>query len=257
MSYSAYNYHPYSLGLNPERYCPEIQMETLSRKLYKNANANIANMIVDTMDADEIIDRLGNVNKLKDELKAQLLLAFPKTHKVIDVTKLEADYRVIILCNRPTKVEIKKFNINANGMGVRQYRYLMRHGDKALVRHMYQNINDKKLALFKIEDWENLMSYHPQIAKRFDIKTIRNQSELRHLVLRKPHILRYATIKDMQQCVIDGPTWIRIITKLTQKNRGYVPAGFVDWVQRDIFKKKLSGRKFKAFRADWMEGLKD
>lgn len=232
-------------------------LETLAKKLYNGAATNIANMIVGTMDADEIVSRLGDMNKLKDEFKAQLLLAFPKTHKVIDITKLEADYRAIIFCNQPTKTKTKKFDVNADDMTIRQYRYIIQYGNKDLIRHIYQNINDKKLALFKVQDWENLILYNPKIAKRFDIKTIRNQSELRYLILRKPYILRYATIKDMQQCVIDGPTWVRIITKMTPKNRSNVPAGFIGWAKRDIFKKKLSGRKFKAFAANWTEGLKN
>ena len=230
------------------------QLDILTNRLHKSTG--IANKIVSTMEPHEIIERLNNV-KLTDEFKTQLLLMFPKMHKIIDVTKLAADYRTILLCDTPTKAKIKKFDINANDMLIKHYRYLMQHGDKSFIRHLYQNINDEKLVLFKIEDWRSLLSYNVQMASRFDIKTIRNQSELRHFILYKPYILHYATLKDMQQCVIDVQTWIRIITKMTPKNREHVPAGFMDWARRDIFKKKLSGRKFKTFAADWMKGLKD
>lgn len=235
----------------------ESQMEALAQRLYKGANTEIANMIVANMEADEIVQRLGDLNKLSDELKTQLIIAFPKTYSHINVNLLEADHRTIILCLKPIVSRLKKFDMNADDMKVRQYRYILAHGNAKFIKHMYDNISDEKLALFGINEWETLLSYCRDAARRFDIKAIRNQSHLRYLILRKPHILHYASIDDMQNCTIDAPTWIRIITKMAVKDRRHVPAGFKAWVGRDVFKKKLTGRKFKGFVADWANGLQD
>lgn len=209
------------------------------------------------MEPKEILERLGNITKLKSETKTQLLLSFPKMHKVIDITELEADHRTIILCNHPIKENLKKFDMNAKDMKARHYQHIMQHGKKNIISHMYKTITDEKIALFKIDDWELLLSYFPKAGKRLNVKTIRNPSDLRHFILRKPHILRHATLEDMQNSVIDGPTWIRIIAKMVPKERAHVPAGFIGWTERDVFKKQLGGRRFKNFGSDWKIGLKD
>jgi len=251
--------YSYQTWNNPQRkwYAPRgsSQMMSLATKLYKDANTEIANLVIAKMEPEEILERLGDVTKLKSISKAQILLKFPKMHKVIDVAELEADHRTIILCCRPTKGNLKKFDMNADDMKARQYQYILELGNKNLVSHMYKTLTDEKIALFQVDDWESLLSYIPQAGRRLDIKTIRNQSYLRHLILRRPHILRHATLEDMKNSVIDGPTWIRIIAKMSPKERAHVPAGFIGWTQRDVFKKQLGGRRFKNFGKDWMEGL--
>lgn len=232
-------------------------MEILARKLYKGANTEIANVIVGKMGTDEIIARLGDLNKLPTTLRTQLIIAFPKMQPHIDLSLLDADQRTILLCIKPTVANMKKFDWNADDMKVRQYRYVLSIGGNKLIQHMYENITDEKLALFGVNEWEGLLSYYRNAASRVDIKTIRNQSHLRHMILRNPHILHYATIDDMQNCAIDAPTWIRIIAKMPVKDRRHVPAGFKAWVNRDVFKKKLTGRKFKNFKSDWTNGLYD
>ena len=232
-------------------------MEALARKLYKGANTEIANMIVGKMDAVEIIARLGDLDKLPSELKTQLIIAFPKTKPHINLSLLDADQRTILLCIKPTVTNMKKFDWNADDMKVRQYRYILNIGGNKLVQHMYKNITDEKLALFGVNEWEGLLSYCRNAADRFDIKTIRNQSHLRQLILNNPHILYYTTIEDMKNCTINASTWIRIITKMDVKDRRHVPAGFKAWAGRDIFKQKLTGRKFKNFTPDWANGLYD
>ena len=232
-------------------------MEVLARKLCKGASTEIANMIVGKMGADEIITRLGDLDKLSAELKTQLIIAFPKMQSHINLSLLDADLRTILLCIKPTVSNMKKFSWNTNDMKVRHYRYILSHGNSKIVKHMFENITDEKLALFGINEWEDLLSYCRNAARRFDIKTIRNQSHLRHMILHKPHILHYTTINDMQNCTIDAPTWIRIIAKMSVKDRRHVPAGFKAWVGRDVFKQKLTGRKFKNFDPEWANGLYD
>lgn len=235
----------------------ESQMESLAKKLYKGANTEIANKIVDKMGTDEIITRLGDLNKLPTELRTQLIIAFPKMQPHINMSLLDADQRTILLCVKPAVANMKKFDWNADDMKVRQYRYILRHGNKKLAQHMYKNITDEKLALFGINEWEDLLSYCRNAARRFDIRTIRNQSHLRSMILNNPYILHYATINDMQNCTINASTWIRIITKMSVKDRRHVPAGFKAWVDREIFKKKLTGHKFKNFDPEWTNGLYD
>ena len=232
-------------------------MEALARKLFKGANNDIAQLIVSKMSPDEIIERVGDPNEMPPEFMTQLIIAFPKMQAKIDLSLLDADQRTIILCLKPTVANLKKFDWNADGMKVRQYRYAMNKGGKKVVQHMYENISDEKLALFGTNEWEELLSYCRNAARRLDIKTIRNQTHLRHMILRKPHILNYATLEDMQNCTIDAPTWIRIITQLPVKERRHIPAGFKGWATRTVFKKKLTGRKFKNFKPDWANGLQE
>lgn len=232
-------------------------MEAIARKLHNGANTEIANMIVGKMDADEIVARLGDLNDLPTELRTQLIIAFPKTQARIDLSLLDADQRTILLCDKPTVANMKKFDWNADDMKTRQYRYILNLGSNKLVQHMYENITDENLALFGVHEWETLLSYCKNAAARFDITKIRNQSHLRQMILNMPYILQYATIDDMQNCTIDAPTWIRIITQIEVKDRRHVPAGFKAWAGRDVFKKKLTGRKFKNFKADWTNGLYD
>jgi hypothetical protein len=209
------------------------------------------------MEPEEILARLGPIDKLSIDTQAQLLIAFPKTRKVIDVSKLKADHRVIILCHRPTVAAMKAFDWNAADLKLKHYEYVLNLSNNKIVQNMYENISDEKLALFGTREWEKLLGFCRNAARRLDIKTIANQSHLRQLVLRKPHIMNYATIEDMQNSKIDAPTWIRIITQMSVKDRRHIPAGFQHWVARDVFKHKLKGRKFKNFAPDWMNGLQD
>ncbi len=245
------------MSWNDNKYFRGTPMEKASEMLFKGANTSIANRVVAKMKPEEILERLGNIEKLSVDTQAQLLVAFPKTRKVIDVGKLKADHRTIILCHRPTIEAMKKFDWNAKDLKLKHYEYVFRLGNNKIVQNMYENISDEKLALFGTREWENLLGFCRNAARRLDIKTIRNQSHLRQLVLRKPHIMNYATIEDMQNCTIDAPTWIRIITKLAVKDRRHIPAGFKDWVARDVFKHKLKGRKFKNFAPDWANGLQE
>lgn len=225
--------------------------------LFRGANTSIANRVVAKMTPEEILERLGDIRKLSTDTQAQLLVAFPKTRKVINVSKLSADHRAIILCHRPTVAALKKFDWNAKDLKLKHYEYVFKLGNNKIVQNMYENISDEKLALFGTREWENLLGFCRNAARRLDIKTIRNQSHLRQLVKRKPHIMNYATVEDMQNCVIDGPTWIRIITQMPVKDRRHIPAGFKEWVGRDVFKQKLVGRKFKNFAPDWANGLQE
>ena len=233
------------------------QIQKVSDVLFKEANTTIANKVVAKMQPEEILERLGDIKTLSPDIQAQLLVAFPKTRKLIDVANLKADHRVIILCNRPTVDALKKFDWNAKDLKLKHFEHVFKLGNNKIVQNMYENISDEKLALFGTQEWEKLLGFCRNAARRLDIKTIRNQSHLRALVRRKPHIMNYATIEDMQECVIDAPTWIRIITQMPVKDRRHIPAGFTDWVKRDVFKHKLKGRKFKNFAPDWMNGLQE
>ena len=194
--------------------------------------------------------------KLSNDLKTQILLTFPQMHKVIDASTLDADQRVILLCCRPTKACMKKFDVNADDLKLRQYRYMLAHG-KTMMQFIYDNITDEKLALFGVIEWGHLLAGSRNSARRLDIKAIRNPSDLRNLVLDKPYVMYHQTVEDMQNSVIDGPTWIRIITKMKVKDRGHIPKGFKAWVGRDVFKQKLVGRKFKSFAPDWTKGMQE
>lgn len=232
-------------------------MQKVSEELFRGANTSIANRVVANMQPEEILERLGDIRKLSTDTQAQLLVAFPKTRKVIDVSKLNADHRIIILCHRPTVEAMKKFDWNAKDLKLKHYQYALNLSNNKIVQNMYENISDEQLAMFGTREWEKLLGFCRNAARRLDIKTIRNQSHLRALVKHKPHIMNYATIEDMQNCVIDGPTWIRIITQMPVKDRRHIPAGFAEWVGRDVFKQKLVGRKFKNFAPDWMNGLQE
>ncbi len=208
------------------------------------------------MKPEEIMQHLEGV-KLSTELKTQILMTFPQMRKMIDVNTLDADQRVILLCTRPTVAALKKFDMNADDLKLRQYRYMLQIGGKKVMQFIYDNITDEKLALFGVEEWCTLLASCRNSARRLNIRNIRNPSDLRNLVLDKPYIMYHQTVEDMQNSVIDGPTWIRIITKMKVKDRGHIPKGFKAWVGRDVFKQKLVGRKFKSFAPDWTKGMQE
>jgi hypothetical protein len=233
------------------------RVESVARNLYTAANLTIAKRIVASMDAEEILQRLGGIDSMPEELKVQVLISYPALHKHIDTNTLNADNRVILLCLNPTKVRIRKFDFNANDLLMRHYDYLLAYGHRSLVNALCENINDEKLALFKTGDWSVLLHYCPTLAPRFNLREAKNLSDLRYLILKHPSLLNHVTVEDMQNCLIDGPTWIRIITQMIQKDRCWVPKGFTAWVARDVFKQKLTGRRFKPFKADWTNGLQE
>lgn len=233
----------------------ESQIDALARKLFDGANNSIAKLILQKLTPEEIMQHLEGV-KLSDELKTQILITFPKMHKMIDASTLDADQRVILLCCRPTKERMKKFDVNADDLKLRQYRYMLAHG-KTMMQFIYDEITDEKLALFGVIEWGHLLAGCRNSARRLDITSIRNQSDLRSLILNKPYIMYHQTVEDMQNSVIDAPTWIRIITKMKPKDRGHIPKGFKGWVDRDVFKQKLTGRKFKNFAPDWTNGMQE
>jgi len=239
------------------RYNPAVsQIESLARKLFNGANNSIAKLILQKMEPEEIMKHLEGV-KLSDDLKTQILMTFPKMHKMIDVNSLDADQRVILLCTRPTVAALKKFDVNADDLKLRQYRYLLQVGGRKIMQFVYDNISDEKIALFGVDEWRHLLASCRNSARRLKITYIRNPSDLRNLVLAKPYVMYHQTVEDMQNSVIDAPTWIRIITKMKVKDRGHIPKGFKEWVGRDVFKQKLTGRKFKSFSPNWANGLQE
>ena len=233
------------------------RVESVARNLYTSANLTIAKKIVGTMDAEEILRRLGGLDTLPDDLKAQVLISYPELHKHIDTNTLVPDHRVILLCLKPTKVRIRKFDFNAEDLLLRHYDYLLAYGNKPIINALCENLNDEKLALFKTGDWTLLLHYCPSMASRFNLREAKNLPELRGLILKHPSLLNHVTVEDMQNCLIDGPTWIRIITQMRARDRCWVPKGFKAWVARDVFKQRLTGRRFKNFAADWTNGLQE
>jgi hypothetical protein len=252
----AYSKH-WSAGGQKYGYAPaESQIESLARKLFEGANNSISKLILQKMTTEEIMQHLDGV-KLSNDLKTQILMTFPKMHKLIDANTLDADQRVILLCTRPTVAAMKKFDVNADDLILRQYRYMLQIGGRKIMQFVYDNISDEKISLFGVNEWGHLLASCRNSARRLKITYIRNPSDLRNLVLDKPYIMYHQTVEDMQNSVIDGPTWIRIITKMRVKDRGHIPKGFKAWVARDVFKKKLTGRKFKSFSPDWTNGMQE
>ena len=119
----------------------------------------------------------------------------------------------------------------------KQIKYFFDANSVVPLQYLAHNMLPERMKeLFTVEMWKVFIAQFPHKAKLFDITKVRNQTELRRLILAKPHILRYVTLDDMKNCVIDGPTWVRIITQMNPKKRKHVPAGFVDWAKKDIFK---------------------
>lgn len=233
------------------------RVESVARNLCITANLTIAERIIGSMDAEEILQRLGGIDSIPEELKVQVLISYPKLHKYLDTNTLIANHRVILLCLNPTKVRIRNFDFNADDLLLDHYDYLLAYGDKLIINTLCENLNDEKLALFKTGDWVSLLHYCPSMAPRFNLREAKNLHELRQLILKHPSLLNHVTVEDMQNCLIDGPTWIRIITQMRPKDRCWVPKGFTAWAARDIFKQKLTGRRFKSFKADWTNGLQE
>jgi len=208
--------------------------------------------------------------KISDINKARLILLFPQLEEIFPFDEFEDNMKLALVfrdfdrfigeidVNLLTRKQIKMF-----------FEYAAFNGDvinnkegprkrKKPLQYLAKNMLPERMKeIFTVAMWREFIHHFPSKANMIDIKEMRNQTELRRFILDKPHILRWQTLDDMKNCVIDGPTWIRVVTQMQPAQRKHVPVGFKDWAEKEIFIKMLKGKKFKKFDKSWKEGLVD
>lgn len=226
----------------------------------KTCKEKLVQVMIDYMspkEIEEILLRTTELNRkrrLSDVNRARILLLYPHMAEIWDPAELEIN-TLLALTFRDFDRFIGYIDINL--LTRKQVRlFFDAEGDKRPLKYIADNMLVERMKeIFTLDMWQMFLKRYPHRAKYFDIKAIRNQTELRRFILDKPFIMKYATLDDMKNCVIDGPTWVRIITKMEVKDRKYIPAGFADWAKKDIFKESLKGRRFKDFAKGWSKGL--
>lgn len=193
--------------------------------------------------------------KISDMNKARLLMAYPLLETQFDIEDFSKNMK-IALARRDFKRFIGYLDINE--LTRNQLKHFLDPQRPKMIKYVMDNLLDERMQLlFTIQMWKIVLKRHPSRAKLIDIRKIRNQTELRRFILSRPSLLKYSTVDDMKNCVITGPTWIRIVGEMTPKQRQYIPVGFKQWAERDIFTEMLRGKKFKKFPKDWADGIVD
>lgn len=230
-------------------------------RLRQNPCRDLRDHVMFEMDRDEIRERivgkhLEGLADLGHNIKAQLYIEYEELRKFIDISKLNPEARIAILFSVPSRETIDQFDMNADDLTIDHYRLFVHNNSRFLTKLFYKKINKEKLRMLKAKDWERLIGDVPRSAKDFPIHKFRNANELRHLILARPRILKYLTLNDMKESVINGPTWVRIVSKLAREKRANIPTGFKDWAEKEIFRLSLSGKNFRKF-SEWKDGLAD
>lgn len=201
--------------------------------------------------------------------KARLILLYPELEELFPFDEFEPNMQLALTfrdfdrfignidVNLLTLKQVKMF-FEAAAMGGDVMAGKKPHERKKPLKYLAKNMLPERMEeIFTVEMWREFVHHFPSKAKLVDITKIRNQTQLRRFILDKPHIMRWQTLDRMKNCVITGPTWIRIVTQMPPSQKKHIPKGFKEWAERDIFVEMLKGKKFKKFDSKWKEGLGD
>lgn len=223
-----------------------------------NARSSFADILLTNMTPGEINSVLTRATK-KDKSKnisqldkARMLRLAPTLKSIYDPTELSLHYQIALASwNFDEFIEY----VDVNKLTRYQIKLLFEAGSKC-VNYLMQNLNKETMQKsFSLEMWEKGLRAFPRKASYFNITKIRNQTDLRRFVKRRPSILKYATLDDLKDCIIDAPTWVRIATEMAPSRKKFFPVGFQNWAEKEMFKLRLTGRKFKPFKSNWRDGL--
>ncbi len=246
----------------------------------KDIRKALGNMLINFMTPNEIVavftrmveqyTECNRTVKLSDINKARLIMMFPELEEVFDFEEFDDNMKLALAfrdfdrfigyidVNMLTRKQVKMFFEAAALGGSVKLPGKGPAAQKKPLQYLGKNMLPERMEeIFTVDMWREFIHHFPSKANMIDIKKMRNQTQLRRFILDKPHIMRWQTLDDMKNCIIDRPTWIRIVTKMQPAQRKHIPAGFRDWAEKEIFVKMLKGRKFKKFDKKWKEGLGD
>ena len=240
---------------------PNADVKDIYAKIsLEDSKEEVVDLLLSVMSAKEVtnlLDRLLDLNKRKfsDVTKAKLLHLYPHLKDIFPPENLARNTLLALLFHDfDTYIEY----IDVNELTRKQIRLFLDAVDSRPAKYLAENMLPERMKeIFTVDMWQSFLGRFPKMIKNVDITRIPNQTELRNFILNRPHVMRYATLDDMKNCSIKGPTWVRIITKMTPKQRGHIPAGFREWAEKDIFKEMLKGKKFKNFKDGWSDGLQE
>lgn len=230
-------------------------------KIRNNPDRELRELVTSKMSDREVLTALvgrkfERLCELSPENKAKIYIRHPDARPYIDFEKLNADARTAILFSVPSKEIQDLYDMNAKDLTMDHYRMFIHSYTKFHTKFFYKKVARKVLLDLKITDWKKLIGDIPRAARDFPIRKVRNQTGLRSLIIERPKIFKYITLDDMKASVISAPTWCRIIEEIPAAKRVYVPRGFIEWAEKEIFRLSLSGKNFKKF-GDWRVGLRE
>jgi len=120
---------------------------------------------------------------------------------------------------------------------------------------VYKKMKKEELSKIGPQTWENLLQIVPLSARYLRIDKIRNQTELRRLISKRPILMKYATLEQMQSSAIAPHTWARLAADIPEKFRVHFPVGAKAWIEKNIFVGTLKGKTFKNFK-EWSTNMK-
>jgi len=235
----------------------EETVTDLRKDVAKNTLVHVMMSVMTSKEIEDILMRLNPANKstrrLSDLNRARLIVLYPKMEERFPLDELEVKV-LIALCNYDFDKYIAYIDVNL--LTREQVKYFLSHNNGKFMKYISDNLLPERMQeIFTTKMWGMLLKRFPSKAKFFDATRIRNQTELRRFLSARPSLFRQIPVETMKQCTIDGPTWVRIITKLPPAQRKYIDPAFRDWAKKDIFTEMLKGRRFKPFKSDWDEGI--
>lgn len=194
--------------------------------------------------------------------KAKLLACYPLLESIISFEELPVTFQAVLAKRQPNRFLDR---LDTTNLSIQTYRYLMFanynvHGfvptpeDKVMLRKLFKGMNDEVAKSIRYREWIYLIRYIPTAAKKLQISSVRNQTELRRLIVEQPIVMKYSTLADMQASPIAGATWARLIAEIPAKQRAHFPVGTKDWVEKQIFVRQLKAGRTKKFK-EWTDNL--
>lgn len=232
------------------------QLDSREKITHKNAKKDLVSLFVEKFSRQNLREFILEVglDNLQPENLAQVYRLDLNLRHLIDFSSLEVDDQVIFFSEMKSRKELNAIKNCIKAFQRQHYRYILEHGSRNAVDCLLANLSDEDLSRFRVYEWLVLFRRKPSVTKRFNVRNMRNATQLRHMILAYPIILQHATIDDMKASSLSAASWIRVISKLPVKKRKYVPAGFIGWVEREVFKNKLGGHRYKKF-GNWKNGL--
>lgn len=224
------------------------------------------NSLSKVLSEEDMVEVLRNhperIKKLDALDRAKLIACYPAMEQVLPYEDLPETYQAVLAKRFPLRF-LERLSLKS--LNIQSYRYLMFANahlrgycpppeEKSTMRILFKNMNDEVAKSIRYKEWIYLLKCIPSAAKKLKISSIRNQTELRRLIVEQPIVMKYSSLEEMQKSPIAGATWARLIADIPARQRSHFPVGSKDWIEKQIFVRHLKVGKTKAFK-EWTANL--
>ncbi len=237
----------------------------IDRSLDKTGLPALVSKLVGEHDLLNLLrDNPDRLKRLDQTDRAKLIACYPSLEAIIPFEELPETFQAVLAKRQPSRFFER---LDPKKLSIQTYRYLMFANagsitggyvptmeEKAMIRKLFKGMSEEVAQAIRYREWIYLIRAIPSAAKRIRIAKVRNQTELRRLIVAHPIIMKYATLRDMQESPIAGHTWARLIADIPAKSRVHFPVGTKEWVEKQIFVRQLKAGKTKQFK-EWTDKL--